>query len=158
MFGLSGAWCPVELHAHSTHWFPFTRHGQHQDWDGHQTKERTRGAMARGESGWKHRHRLHQKKGVSFFQAHVHSACPFSIFFMSWSPVPHSIFLPFPHFEKQTQKPGSRQNTTYTTSTRVTNSTIGWILTTWDFLKTINYYLSFWQDNTSIVLYQKLHL
>ena len=58
-------------------------------------------------------------------------------------PCPTLSFSLF-HASKSKQRSlGSRQNTTHTTSTRVINSTIGWILTTWDFLKTINYYLSF---------------
>ena len=43
MFGLGGAWCPVELYAHSTHWFPFTHHGHIKTGDGHQTREQGRG-------------------------------------------------------------------------------------------------------------------
>ena len=43
---------------------------------------------------------------------------------------------PFFHtLNSKQKKPDSRQNTTHTTSTRVTNSTIGWILTTRDFSK-----------------------
>ena len=136
MFGLGGAWCPVELYAHSTHWFPFTHHGHIKTGDGHQTREQGRGKP------W-HEVKLSPSPGTGYTGRKV---CPSSRRTCTQLALPPSsscqhLPCPTPSFSlfhtlnSKQKKPDLRQNTTHTTSTRVTNSTIGWILTTWDFLK-----------------------
>ena len=133
MFGLSDAWCPVELHVYSTHWLPFTHHGQHQDCDGHQTK-------TGHEEPW-HEVKTGESTGTSHTKRKVcpsfgRTCTPLTLSQSSSChelPCPTLSFSLF-HASKSKQRSlGSRQNTTHTTSTRVTKATIGWILTTWDF-------------------------